>query len=201
MAATSSPYGAQVISDQASGMANQIRIPMGIASGLASNIFKYQPVKLAVATGTITPVTNNGGVPDAIFGIFGGVEYTPTGGRPAVSPFWASGTVYDTTLDMWAWVWPMYLPGSRIQVQADGAVAQALLGSSFNFTNLTAGSTFTGQSACTVGAAGVAAGSQGQLVLVEFGVNVGDAVGDAYTDLICTVAYPQVGFAGQNSIG
>lgn len=200
MASTSSPYGAQPISDQI-GVPRPLRIPNGIASGLASNIFKFQPVKMVAATGTITPLTNPGGTPDTIFGIFMGCEFTPTGGRPAESPFWPSGTSYDTTLDMFAYVIPMWIPGTRIAVQADGAVAQALLGASFNFSNLSSGSTFTGLSACTVAAAGVVAGSQGQLTLIEFATNVNDTIGDAFTDLICVVSYPQISFVGKTSIG
>lgn len=192
MASTSTPQGAQIISSQ-SGTPRPLRIPNGITSGLASNIFKYQPVKVNPVTGTIVPITNPGGTPDAIFGIFAGVEYTPTGGRPAVSPFWASGTVYDPTLDMFAYVWPMWTPDTRILVQADGSVPQTSLGSSFNFTNLAAGSTQVGLSQCTVGAGGVAQGSQGQLTLVEFMEGVNDAIGDAFTNLICTIALPQIG--------
>lgn len=200
MAATSTPYGAQVISDQ-TGNGRPARLANGIANGYASNIFKYQPVKIIAATGTLVAVTNPGGTPDGLFGLFQGVEYTPLGGRPVVSPFWPAGTTVDLTLDFLVYYWPLWIPGSRIQVQADGSVAQALMGSSFNFTNLGNGNTATGLSACTVGAAGVPANSQGQLTLVEFAENVGSVPGDAFTDLICTVALPQVGFRGQPSIG
>lgn len=200
MAATSTPYGAQPISDQ-TGIARPARLANGIANQYGSNIFKYQPIKINPVTGTIVAVTNPGGTPDALWGLFEGVEFTPLGGRPAVSPFWAAGTNVDPTYDFLVYYWPLWIPGSRIQVQADGSVPQALLGASFNFTNLAAGSTATGLSNCTVGAAGVPAGSQGQLTLVEFAELVGDAPGDAFTDLICTVAYPQIGFRGQNSIG
>lgn len=200
MAATSSPYGCQIVSDM-SGTPRTLRIPFGIASGLASNIFKYQPVKLVPATGTVTAVTNPGGTPDPIYGIFAGVEYTPVGGRPTESPFWAGGTTYDSGYDMFVYIWQAWMPGTRFQIQADGSVPQTLLGSSFNFSNLAAGSTQVGLSQCTVAAAGVQAGSQGQLTLVEFANSVGDAPGDAFTDLICTMAYPQIGYAGVNSLG
>ena len=200
MASSSSPYGAQIISDF-TGVQRPLRIPLGITSGYAANIYKYAPVKLVAATGTIQAVTNPGGVPDAIWGFMNGVEYTPVGGRPVGSPFWASGTVYDSTYDMFVYVTPAWLPGLRVQIQADGSVAQALLGSSFNFTNLAAGTTPVGLSQCTVGAAGVVAGSQGQLTLVEFAPLVGSAIGDSFTDLICEIAYPQIGPRGQVSIG
>lgn len=207
MALTSSPYGAQIISDLTGTPRNQ-RLPNGIASGYASNIFKFQPIKLVAATGTIQAVTNPGGTPDKLFGIFSGVEYTPLGGRPVVSPFWPAGTIVDPNYDFFVYYWPAWVPGLRIAIQADGPVSQALIGSQFNFSNLAAGSTQVGLSQCTVAAAGVQAGSQGQLALIEFGTNVVDAGqptgapgGDAYTDLICTIAYPQIGFGSQNSIG
>src|SRR6266513_1546540 len=128
MSAVSSPYGIQPISG-ISGIPRSFRMPNGIASGLAANIFKGQAVTISPATGTLVPVTNPGGVPQRIFGIFGGVEYTPSGGRPAVSPFWPSGTVYDSTLDMNVYFWPAWDPGTRFRIQADGAVAQTLFGS------------------------------------------------------------------------
>lgn len=200
MASSSTPYGAQVVSEQV-GIGRTLRIPNGIANQYGSNIFKFQPVKMVAATGTVAAITNPGGTPDPIYGIFAGVEFTPLGGRPAVSPFWAAGTNFDTSLDMFVYIWEAWLPSARIMVQADGSVPQSMLGSSFNFTNLAAGSTQVGLSQCTVGAAGVPAGSQGQLTLVEFAPLIGSAVGDSFTDLICTVAFPQIGFRGQNSIG
>lgn len=199
MAQTATPYGAQPISDSL-GTPRAMRIPNGITSGYAANIFKFAPVRLDTTTGTLVAVTNPGGVPDPIFGIFAGVEYTPLGGRPAVSPFWPSGTTVDPTQDFFAYVWPAWTPSTRIKIQADGAVAQSMLGRSFNFTNLTAGNTQVGLSLCTVGSAGAGAGAQGQLTLVEFGFDVGNAIGDAYTDLICEIAYPQVGWTGKASI-
>lgn len=200
MASTSSPYGLQPISSQ-DGVARPIRMPNGIANSLASNIFKYQAVTLNPATGTLIPVTNPGGVPQRIFGVFAGVEYTPLGGRPTVSPFWPSGTTFDPNFDMLVYLWPAWTPAYRFRVQADGAVAQTLMGSQFNITNVSAGSTAVGLSQSTVGAAGVPAGAQGQFALVEFDVQVNDLIGDAFTDLIVTTAFPQVGFGPQASIG
>lgn len=202
MAGASSPYGLQPISDQ-SGIVRPLRIPLGIASGLASNIFKYQAVKLikplaTANSGTLTPVT---ATTDQIFGVFAGVEYTPTGGRPTVSPFWPSGAVYDSTADMFAYIWPAWTGSMRFQIQADGAVVQGKLGMGFNISNFTSGSTTIGQSTCTAANAGVAQSSQAQLVLVEFAPGVNDAVGDAFTDLIVQIAYPQVVAGYQTSLG
>lgn len=197
MSAIAAAYGFQPVASQV-GVPRPLRIPAGIASGLAANIFKYQPVKMVAASGTITPVTGTG---DKIFGIFSGVEYTPLGGRPVVSPFWPTGTTVDPNFDFFAYVWPAWMPDTRFRVQADGAVAQALLGAEFNVSNFAAGNTATGLSAATVAAAGVNVGVQGQFALIEFDTGVNDIIGDAFTDLIVTIALPQIGFAGQTSIG
>lgn len=202
MALTSTPYGFQPISEQ-NGINQPMRIPNGITSGLASNIFKYQPVTLNPVTGTIIPVTNPGGIPQQIFGVFMGAEFAPLGGRPEEYDLWPSGTVIDPTVNFFVYIWPAWIPGTRWRVQADGSVPQTLLGSQFNVTNVAAGNTTTGLSQCTVGAAGVASGSQGQFALVEFFDTTGiyGTIGDAFTDLIVTSTYPQVGFGSQKSIG
>lgn len=203
MASVASPYGVQVLSSQDGLAPRAWRIPFGIANGLAANIYKGQPVKMNPVTGTITPVTNAGGVPDQLLAIFDGVDYTPLGSRPIPSPFWAAGSNYNAAELMHVFLYPLWLPGTRLKVQADGSVAQALLGSGFNFTtaNLAGGNTFTGTSSATVIAAGVPAGSQAQLAFTEFATDVTSTPGDAFTDMIFTVAYPQIGFRGQNSIG
>lgn len=203
MAATSSPYGFQPISSQG-GFVRPLRMPLGIANTYGSNIFKYQPVTLV--SGVLQPVTLS---TQQIFGVFAGCEFTPLGGRPAESPFWPASTNYDTTYDMFAYIWPSSDPSIRYAVQADGTVAQALMGSQFNISNFGAGSTSTGLGQATVAHAGVAASSQGQFALVEFSPFINDpasspgtaAGGDAFTDLTVIIAYPQVGGGYQTSIG
>lgn len=194
MAIASTPYGLMPISDQA-GTPRTRRIPAGIASGLAANIFKFQPVKMIkdsaqTNAGTITPVT---ATTDQIFGVFAGVEFTPVGGRPTESPFWASGQTWDPNYDMFVYIWEADNPNQNFLIQADGTVPQTNLGGEFNLSNFTSGSTVTGFSACTANHTVVAASSQGQLSLVEFNPGVGDAIGDAFTDLIVHIAYPQLG--------
>lgn len=196
MASLSAPYGIQPISDQG-GVIRPLRVPLGIASGYGSNIFKYQPVIMSTATGTLQAAAS----PGPVFGVFEGVEYTPTGSRPTVSPFWAAGTTYDSTYDMFVYIWPAWSDSNRWLVQADGAVPQALLGSSFNFSNLANGSLASGLSTCTVGAAGVAAGLQGQVTLVEFYPGINSATGDAFTDLIVSFSNPQIISGPALSIG
>jgi len=210
MSATSSPYGIQPISSQ-SGTVRTLRMPNGIPSGLAFQISKFQAVTIDEITnpGTLLPVTNPGGVPQKVFGIFAGVSYTPKGAQPTDSPYWPSGTTYDTTFDMFVYIWPVSDSSLRFAVQADGSVSQVLMGSQFNITNVAANNTPPGVSLSTVGAAGVAAGSQGQFVLEEFNPSVYDPAsspssqpgGDAFTDLIVRIAYPQISGGFQPSIG
>jgi hypothetical protein len=197
MASTSSPYGLIPIGD-ATGTVRTQRIPNGISQSYGANIFTNQPVKINPTYGTIEAVT---ATTDKIFGVFMGVYYTPPGGQPTPSAIWPSGGTYSTTDDMFVWVVPAWVPGMRFQIQADGTVAQALLGSQFNLSNFAAGSTLVGLSNCTAAFAGVAGASQGQLVLEEFYPGVNSAIGDAYTDLIVGVSYPQIVGGFQTSIG
>lgn len=195
MATTAAPYGFQPISHQF-GTPRTLRMPLGIASGQSGNIFKYQPVKLVA--GYISPVT---AATDQIFGIFAGVSYTPVGGQPTDQPMWPSLQTYVSNQDMFVYVWPAWDAALRLRVQANGAVAQALMGSQFNVSSV-AGNSTTGLSQAAVDAAGVTTTYQGQFFLEEFYTGVEDAEGggDLYTDLIVGVAYPQVGPGSQKSI-
>lgn len=192
MATTATPYGFKPISHTA-GTPRTVRMPLGIASGQSGNIFKYQPVKLVA--GYLSPVTL---VTDKIFGIFAGVEFTPVGGQPTGSPFWPTGQTYSTLENMFAYFWPAWDPALRLQVQADGAVAQAKMGAQFNVSSVS-GSTVSGLSAASVEAAGVTSTYQGQFFLSEFFDGPLSTAGDTYTDLIVGVAYPQVGPGSQLS--
>jgi hypothetical protein len=200
MASTSSPYGFQPISDQSGPAIRTARIPFGITSGYATNIFKGQPVTMNPATGTIQAVT---AANQQIYGIMNGVEFTPLGGRPLESPFWPGGAVVDTRFDFLVYIIPAWVPSYRFRVQADGSVGQPALGSQFNLSNFTAGNTSTGLSAATVAAAGVAAGVQGQFFFTEFFDTTGvyGTIGDAFTDMIVGISYQQVGAGFQPSIG
>jgi hypothetical protein len=195
MATTAAPYGFIPISHTA-GTPRTIRMSGGIASGQSGNIFKYQPVKLVA--GYLSPVTAS---TDKIFGIFAGVSYGPVGAQPTDSPMWPTGQTYvdPNIVPMFVYVWPAWDPALRLKVQANGAVAQALMGSQFNVASV-AGNTTTGLSQASVDAAGVTTTYQGQFFLSEFFEGPTSTPGDAYTDLIVSVAYPQVGPAGQNSI-
>ena len=197
MASVSSPYGFQPVADQGGPAPRPLRIPFGIASGYNANIFKGQPVFINTTTGTLNGVTTT---TQAIFGIFQGIEYTPLGGRPAVSPFWAAGTIYDPTYDTFAYVYPGWQDSVRFRVQAAGSILQPGLGDSYNIANPTAGNTALGLSQCGILPTTAGAGNLGQFFLVEFDTGINSAIGDAFTDVIVGIARAQVG-AGFTSIG
>lgn len=194
MASAASPYGFVPISHM-SGTPRTLRMPNGIASGLGSNIFKYQPVKLV--SGVIQPITASS---DVLFGVFAGVEYTPTNQRPVESNFWPSGSTYQTgtggaaLFDMFVYVWPAWDTSLRFQAQADGSVAQSLMGSEFNTSAPTAGSTTTGLSAASIAAAGVGTSTQGQWTFIEYATGVNDGYpNDSFADMIVMPARFQIG--------
>lgn len=197
MSATSSPYGLQPISDRA-GTTRTHPLYNGIASGLASAIYIGQAVMLDTTNGTITPCT---ATTDKIFGVFAGCEYTPTGGRPT-GGYWPASATYTANLNiMIAYIWPAWNPNQLWQIQADGIVTQGDFGAQFNLSNFGNGNTLTGLSTQTANHTAIAASSQGQLQLVEFFPGVNSAVGDAFTDLIVAISYPQAVVGFQTSPG
>jgi hypothetical protein len=200
MSTTSAPYGLQPISN-ASGTPRVTRIYNGIASAFGTAIYTNQAVFIDPTTGQIQPVT---ATTDKIYGVFMGVHYTPAAGlAPINSNTWAASTAYVTTDQvnnpMWCEV-AMAYPGARFRIQADGTVAQAAFGQGLNLSNF-ATNNGLGLSTCTANHTAIAGSSQGQLVLTDFYQAPDSVAGDTYTDLIVAVAYPQIIWAGQTSIG
>ncbi len=176
MTAFNAPFGL-VPAFHPSGLDRAQALSNGIASGYGSNIFKGQPVYYVQASGVIQPVTTTG----AWSGAFAGCQWTDTTGRFRVSNYWPTQTAYINDGNMRVY---FYNDQNIVyEIQADGSIAQTQLGGEFNFTNLSAGSSTTGLSQCTLGAGTqVTAGSgQGQMRVVDLGQEVNNAWGDAYT--------------------
>ena len=71
-------------------------------------------------------------------------------------------------------------------------MAQTSIGNEYNFTNLTAGSTTTGLSQCTLGASTAQGNNnQGQMRVVDLAPYADNAWGDAYTVVRVVVANSQ----------
>ena len=184
MSATSAPFGLRP-AFHPSGLDRAQALAGGIASGYSSNILKGQPVIYNSSAGTIGAVTTTG----VWTGAFAGVEWTDTTGRRRVSNYWPASTAYITG----SCVAYFYNDNNIVyEIQADGSMAQTSIGNEYNFTNLTAGSTTTGLSQCTLGASTAQGNTgQGQMRVVDLAPYADNAWGDAYTVVRVVVANSQ----------
>jgi hypothetical protein len=173
MSATNAPFGLRP-AFHPSGLDRAQALANGITSTYSSDILKGQPVKYVAASGVIQPVTST----EAFSGAFAGVEWTDTTGRRRVSNYWPANTAYQTG----SCVAYFYNdPNIVYEIQADGSVAQTAVGLQADFSNLTAGSTTTGLSQCTMSASIKSTGVQGQVQIVDIAPYPGNDWGDAYT--------------------
>jgi hypothetical protein len=115
-----------------------------------------------------------------------------------VSNYWPALTAYQTG----SCVAYFYNdPNIVYEIQADGSVAQSSIGDEANFTNLTAGSTTTGLSQCTMNSTLVGANNVGQVRIVDIAPYPGNDWDDAFTIVRVTVAehqFAQVRVSGAN---
>ena len=189
MSATSAPFGLRP-AFHPSGLDRAQALAGGIASGYATAILKGQPVKYSTAAvlsgsqGTIVPVSATS---DSWSGAFDGVEWTDTTGRRRVSNNWPASTTGTQIVAYF------YNDNNIVyEIQADGSMAQTTIGNEYNFTNLTAGSTTTGLSQCTLGASTAQGNTgQGQMRVVDLAPYADNAWGDAYTVVRVVVANSQ----------
>jgi len=185
MASTAAPYGFKPVNlvggQPYAGSTRQIKI----ASGYASNLFNGQIVSI-VAAGTVELVTTNGDnstpFPAGTIGVFVGCSYTdPNTKQKLFAQYWPTGTVAS---DAVAYV--VDDPDVLLQVQADGSMAQATLGSNAHLAavqSTSTGSTTTGNSNTALDAT-VNTTSGFAFRVVDFVDAPGSEVGDAYTDVL-----------------
>jgi len=185
MSATATPYGFKPVNEIGglpyAGSTRQIKI----ASGYASNIY-YGSVVSIVAAGTIQVVTTNGDnstpFPAGTIGVFVGCTYTnPSTKQLTFAQYWPTGTVAS---DAMAYVVDDY--NTLFQVQADGSLAQATLGSNAILAavqSTSTGSTTTGNSNTAISAT-TATTSGYAFRIVDFVESTTSTVGDAYTDVL-----------------
>ena len=185
MSATATPYGFKPVNEIGglpyAGSTRQIKI----ASGYASNIYYGQVVSI-VAAGTIQVVTTNGDnstpFPAGTIGVFVGCTYTnPSTKQLTFAQYWPTGTVAS---DAMAYVIDDY--NTLFQVQADGSLAQTVLGSNAILAavqSTSTGSTSTGNSTTALSAS-VATTSGYAFRIVDFVESTTSTVGDAYTDVL-----------------
>ena len=183
MAATASPYGLKAVNHLGgTPYAGSTRMyPIG--TGTATNIY-YGDVVNVLGTGLLTQNVTTGAVAAPFVvgtvGIFVGCTYTDPGSNQVVfRQNWPTGTV---TADAQAYV--VDDPHAIFQVQANGTVAQAGLGSNCFLVvqatgtgNLLSGNSTTAAVAATVQTAAA-------FKIVGFVDSPTSTVGDAFTDLL-----------------
>jgi len=185
MAATAAPYGLRAVNHLGgTPYAGSTRMyPIG--TGTATNIY-YGDVVNVLATGLLTQNVTTGAVGAltqfvvGTVGIFVGCTYTDPGSNQVVfRQNWPTGTV---TADAQAYV--VDDPHAIFQIQANGTVAQAGLGSNCFLVvqatgtgNLLSGNSTTAAVAATVQTAAA-------FKIVGFVDSPTSTVGDAFTDLL-----------------
>ena len=177
MAASAAPYGAKPIGTlSASGSFTGKVQHIKIASGYDTLISWGDFVKL-VAAGTIEK--DAGTTTATPVGVFMGCSYTdPTTSQPTYAQMWTADVAAS---DAVAYV--LTDPNVLFQMQGDGAITQAMLGSNFAIV-VTAGSTTIGHSKNAVDQSTSATTNTLPLRIIDFVDGPDSAVGDAYTDVI-----------------
>jgi len=172
MSAINAPFGMRP-SFHPSGLDRAVALPNGIASGYSTGILKGQPVALTTS-GNIIAATSG----SAYQGAFAGHEYTDLTGRRLVSNQWIANTAYQTGSQV---TYYYSDPNIVYDIQADGSIAQTAIGDQANFSNISAGSTNTGLSQCTISSSLVGVGALGDVRIIGLTPAVDNAFGDAFT--------------------
>ena len=183
MSSTSAPFGLRP-AFHPSGLDRAQAFANGIASAYNTDILKGQPVKLNSSGNIVVAAAG-----DSFQGAFAGVEWTDTTGRRRVSNYWPANTAYQAgSCVAYFYNDPLIV----YEIQADGSVAQTAIGDNANFSNLTAGSTTTGLSQCTMSATLTGTSTYGQLRIVDLAPYADNAWGDAYTIVRVQIANHQL---------
>ena len=172
MSSTNAPFGMRP-SFHPSGLDRAVALPNGIASAYATGILKGQPVALNTSGNIIAAVAGS-----AYQGAFAGHEFTDVTGRRLVSNQWVASTAYQAGSEI---TYYYSDPNIVYDIQADGSLAQTAIGDQANFTNISAGSTTTGLSQCTISSSLAGSGAVGDMRIIGLTPAVDNAFGDAYT--------------------
>lgn len=152
-----------------------------IASAYGTAIYKGSPVILNT-NGTVTVGTTAAD----ILGVFAGVQYLDSTGKPVYSPNWVAST---TATDIVAFVYDD--PAIVYEIQSNGSIAQTAVGDQADFVNPGTGSTSTGLSSAAISSTLAGAGVQAQLRIEGFSGYPDNAAGDAFTIVQVQIARSQ----------
>lgn len=164
MSSTSAPFGLRP-SYHPSGRVTPERST--IATGYATTIHQYSPVKIVAAGGIELAAPN-----DRFVGTFMGVEWTDSDGKRRVSNKWTASTAGT---DIVAWITTD--PAIVYEIQSDAALTQLMIGEQFDFNTATGNDT-TGLSTTTLDVGSTAANAGLRLLGLWPGID--NAWGDTY---------------------
>ena len=183
MSSTSAPYGFRPSFHNSGQMRPKAYT---IASTYAASIFSGDPVKLT-SDGVIQLGTSDGtrsGTTDGItlLGIFAGVEYLDSTGKPTIAPFWTGGT---TGTNITAWVYDDPETLYDVQYANPGTAGtdsvQTAVGAECDWRVASpGGSTATGISSTYLTAT---QSTSGQFQITGFAYSITDSLTDAYVNV------------------
>lgn len=211
MSLVNAPFGI-IPAYHPSGEIRSVAHPGVLLPGTNVNIFKGQPVFLAIGTGAaVNGVTIPAGqvylapvvtlsAAQKILGVFAGVEYFDNTGAPQETNCWIASTQVFTNTIVTAWIWED--PEIVYSAQVDGALTVGspagqpyayFDGRETMLSNPTAGSTATGLSQATISAANITATTvQGQFQLVKIDPSIlNQSPADAFPTYQVRIANPQ----------
>lgn len=186
MSTVSAPFGFRPAYSP-SGTLRPNEFPDAIASGFGTQIFVGQPVKLV--GGQFQPITSSS---DKIYGVFAGVKFFRSASSIIASgeTGWPAGATYQAgTMSCSVFTDPSIV----YEVQANGSVVNASLGSQVNTASIAAGSTTVASgSQAMVSNTTVGAGVQGQWIIDSVQQAPDNAWGDNFTIVRVIIAFSQV---------
>lgn len=178
MSSTSAPFGFRPSFHNSGQMRPKAYV---IASGYAVNVFSGDPVKLTdngvVQLGTSDGTRNGtvGGI--LLLGIFAGVQYRDSNGRPVVSNYWPASTT-GTEIQCYVYDDPETLFDAQYDNPSAGTTVQTAVGEECDWVVASpGGSTATGLSNTYLG---VIESTSGQFQITGFGYGPDNLLTDAY---------------------
>lgn len=178
MSSTSAPFGFRPSFHNSGQMRPKAYV---ITSGYAVNVFSGDPVKLTdsgvVELGT-SDGTRNGTVDGVLLlGIFAGVQYRDSNGRPVVSNYWPASTT-GTEIQCYVYDDPETLFDVQYNNPSAGTTVQTAVGEECDWTVASpGGSTATGLSNTFLT---VIQATSGQFQITGFGYGPDNVLTDAY---------------------
>jgi hypothetical protein len=177
MATVAAPYGFRPVGTVSGAYAGKVRL-FKLPASHATTIFYGDPVTLT-SNGVVQGVAATNAGP--VLGVFLGCTYTDPGtGQKTWNKFWRGGTA---AADGYAYVCDD--PDAIYAVQSSITVAQADQGLNAGLVAVSSGNTLTGMS--TVALSGTATTTALPFRIVGFQSNVGQAIGDAKTDVLVMI--------------